>query len=185
MIMTNTRFVCSAGLCLIIGALIGLGSGVIQALSPAAPSSPAFNVRNDIVILSHLLVLIGVFGFARSGVAGNSWLAKIGLGLALLASFAFIPAEMAIQIRYALGEMLLGICAPLQGIGMVLAGIAVLRTGYWQGWPRFIPLLCGLYPFLVLIPVFAATGGPNFWAIAGAQVPYLLLGLAMRGSVKR
>lgn len=182
--MTNPHFVRWAGLCLIIGALIGLGSGILQALSPAAPSSSAFIVRNNIVSLSHLLVLIGVFGFARSGVAGNGWLAKVGLGIALLASFAFIPAEFIIQTRYALGEMLLGICAPLQGLGMTLSGIAVLRAGIWQGWPRVTPLLCGLYPFLVMIPVFAATGGPNFWAIAGVQVPYLLLGLALCGEVK-
>ncbi len=182
--MTNMRFVCWAGLSLIIGALIGLGSGILQAISPAAPPSPSFIFRNNIVVLSHLLVLIGVLGFARSGATGNGWLAKIGLGLALFASLAFIPSEIAIQIQYALGEMLLGICAPLQGLGMTLAGIAVLRAGRWHGWQRFIPLLCGLYPFLVLIPVFAATGGPNFWAIAGGQVPYLLLGLAMRGIVK-
>lgn len=179
--MINTRFVRWAGLSLIIGALIGLGSGILQALSPAAPSSPAFIVRNNIVILSHLLVFIGVLGFPQSGVAGNGWLAKVGLGLALLASLAFIPAEFIIQTRYALGEMLLGICAPLQGLGMTLAGIAVLRTGIWQGWPRFMPLLCGLYPFLVLIPVFVITGGPNFWAIAGVQVPYLLLSFALYG----
>lgn len=182
--MTTTRFVRWAGLCLIIGALLGLGSGILQALAPAAPASPAFIVRNNIVILSHLLVLIGVFGFARAGATGNRWLAKIGLGLVLFASLAFIPAEFIIQTRYDLGEMLLGICAPLQGLGMALAGIAVLRAGTWQGWQRFIPLLCGLYPFLVLIPVFAATGGPNFWAIAGVQVPYLLLGLALRGEVQ-
>lgn len=179
--MAHPRFVRSAGLSLIIGALIGLGSGMLQAISPVARPSPTFMIRNDIVILSHLLVLIGVLGFARSGTTGNSWLAKSGLGIALLASIAFIPSEIAIQIRYALGELLLGICAPLQGIGMTLAGIAVLRAGIWQGWQRFTPLLCGLYPFLVLIPIFAATGGPNFWAIAGVQVPYLLLGLALRG----
>lgn len=166
------------------GALTGLGSGILQALVPTAPGSPAFIFRNNIVILSHVLVLIGVLGFARSGVAGNSWLAKIGLGIALLASLAFIPAEFIIQTRYDLGEMLLGFCAPLQGLGMTLAGIAVLRAGTWLGWPRFTPLLCGLYPFLVMIPVFAATGGPNFWAIAGVQVTYLLLGLALFGVVK-
>lgn len=182
--MTNPHFARWTGLCLIIGALIGLGSGILQALSPTAPSSPAFIVRNNIVILSHLLVFIGVIGFARSGVAGNRWLAKVGLGLALFASLAFIPAEFIIQSRYELGEMLLGFCAPLQGLGMTLAGIAVLRAGSWQGWPRFTPLLCGLYPFLVLIPVFAATGGPNFWAIAGVQVPYLLLGFALYSLVK-
>ena len=74
--------------------------------------------------------------------------------------------------------LLLGICAPLQGLGLALMGIGVLRTGQWQGWYRFTPLLCGLYPFLVLIPAFAITGGPNFWAIAGAQMPFVLLGLA-------
>lgn len=182
--MTNTHFVRWAGVSLILGALIGLGSGILQALAPAVLGSSAFIFRNNIVILSHLLVLIGVLGFARSGVAGNSWLAKIGLGLALLASLVFIPAEFLIQTRYDLGEMLLGFCAPLQGLGMTLAGIAVLRAAIWQGWPRFTPLLCGLYPFLVMIPVFAATGGPNFWAIAGVQVPYLLLGLALYSVVK-
>lgn len=182
--MMNLRFVRWAALCLILGALIGLGSGILQGLAPAAPSSPAFIFRNNIVNLSHLLVLIGVLGFARSGAAGNGWLAQVGLGLALLASLAFIPAEFIIQSHYELGEMLLGFCAPLQGLGMLLAGIAVLRAGIWPGWPRFTPLLCGLYPFLVLIPVFAATGGPNFWAIAGVQVPYLLLGLVLYNVVK-
>ena len=77
--MTTTRFVHLAGFCLILGALIGLGSGILQVLAPTAPGSSAFISRNNIVILSHLLVLSGVLGFARSGAAGNSWLAQSGL----------------------------------------------------------------------------------------------------------
>jgi hypothetical protein len=126
-------------------------------------------------------VLIGVIGLARSGAAGNGgWLAKLGLSVTLVGSVLLIPFELLLLMNVALGELLLGFYAPLTGLGLLLTGIVVLRVGRWQGWQRFTPLICGLYPFLVLIPVFAASGGPNFWAIAGWQVPFVLLGLALR-----
>jgi hypothetical protein len=179
--MATARFVRSAGLWLIVGALIQLISASVQALSPVPPGSAQFVIRNVIVAISHVPVLIGIIGLVCSGAAGNGgWLAKLGLSVTLVGSALLIPFELMLLLNVALGEMLLGFYAPLTGLGLVLVGIATLRAGYWQGWRRFTPLLCGLYPFLVLIPVFAASGGPNFWAIAGWQVPFVLLGLALR-----
>jgi hypothetical protein len=39
--------------------------------------------------------------------------------------------------------------------------------------------LSGLNPIQVLIPAFAASGGPNFWAIAGWHVLFVRLGLVL------
>lgn len=76
--------------------------------------------------------------------------------------------------------MLLGLSALVQGLGLLLAGIAVLRAGSWRGWQRFTPLLCGLYTFLVLIPALALSPeGYNAWALAGWQIPFALLGVAL------
>lgn len=177
--MSTTRFVRSAGLWLIVGALIQLISASVQALFPVPPGSAQFALRNVIVAISHVPLLIGMVGLARSGAAGTGWLAKLGLGITLIGSVLLIPFELILLLNVALGEMLLGFYAPLTGLGLALVGIAVLRAKHWHGWQRFTPLLCGLYPFLILIPAFAASGGPNFWAIAGWQVPFVLLGLAL------
>jgi len=177
--MATARFVRSAGLWLIVGALIQLVSASVQAVFPVPPGSSQFVIRNGIVAISHVPVLIGMVGLSRSGAAGSGWLAKLGLGITLLGSALLIPFELTLLLNIALGELLLGLYAPLIGIGLVLMGMAVLRARRWPGWQRLVPLLCGLYPFLVLIPAFAASGGPNFWAIAGWQVPFVLLGLAL------
>jgi hypothetical protein len=178
--MQRTSAIRAAGLWCILGGIIQLASGIVQALDPAQPGTGAFVVRNLIVTISHGFVLLGVIGLAQSGAAGTSWLSRLGLGIALLGSFLFIPFELVLLARYALGEPLLGFCAPLAGLGLTLTGIAVLRARRWRGWRRFVPLLCGLYPFLVMIPAFAAVGGPNFWAIGGWGVPLALLGMALR-----
>ena len=78
-----------------------------------------------------------------------------------------------------LGGALLGLTALVQGLGLLLAGIAVLRAGRWSGWHRFTPLLCGLYTFVILIPALALSDGYNAWALAGWQIPFLLLGVAL------
>lgn len=179
--MSSVRFIRTAGGWLIIGALIQLISAGVQALSPVPPGSSQFVIRNVIVAISHVPVLIGIIGLARSGAAGSGgWLAKLGLSITLVGSALLIAFELILLMNVALGELLLGFYTPLTGLGLLLTGIAVLRAGHWQGWQRFAPLICGLYPFLILIPAFAASGGPNFWAIAGWQVPFMLLGLALR-----
>jgi hypothetical protein len=64
-------------------------------------------------------------------------------------------------------------------VGMLLAGILVLRAGRWEGKGRFTPLLCGLYPLVVLIPAFVIFGDGNMPAIVGFGVVWALFGAAV------
>ncbi|MGM9511612.1 hypothetical protein ACS5NO_28000 [Larkinella sp. GY13] len=69
--------------------------------------------------------------------------------------------------------------AILNAIGMVLVGIAVWRAGRWRGWQRWMPLLTGLYPLVVMFPVLAITGHPprlliNLWGLVWALLGYAL-----------
>jgi hypothetical protein len=136
-------------------------------------------IMQGTVIIANTLVLIGVIGLARSGAAGEGWLAKVRLGIAVLASALFLPFEVLVAVNEELGGALLGLTALVQGLGLLLAGIAVLRAGRWSHWHRFTPPLCGLYTFLVLIPALALSNGYNAWALAGWQIPFLLLGVAL------
>jgi hypothetical protein len=177
--MSSSSFVHTAGRSLIIGALLGIGVGIKEALFPTPFGTLQNVIMQGIVIIANTLVLIGVIGLARSGAAGESWLAKVGLGIAVLASALFLPFEVLVTVNEELGGPLLGLTAMLQGLGLLLAGIAVLRAGCWSHWRRFTPLLCGLYTFLILIPALALSDGYNAWALAGWQIPFLLLGFAL------
>jgi hypothetical protein len=178
--MESSRFVRSAGLGLIVGSLIGVGIGVKEAFAPTPFGTLENAVMQGIVIVANTLTLIGVLGLVRSGAAGEGWLARVGLGIALAASVLFLPFEVVVAVNLDIGGPALGLCALFQGLGLLLAGVAVLRAGRWYGWRRFTPLLCGLYTFLVLIPALALSSeGYNAWALAGWQIPFLLLGVAL------
>jgi len=177
--MPGSSFVRTAGLWLIAGSIIGIGVGVKEALFPTPFGTVQNVIMQAIVIIANTLVLIGVIGLVRSGAAGDSRLAKIGLVVAVLASALFLPFEVLVAVNEELGGALLGLTALVQGLGLLLAGIAVLRAGRWSGWHRFTPLLCGLYTFVILIPALALSNGYNAWALAGWQIPFLLLGVAL------
>jgi uncharacterized membrane protein (DUF2068 family) len=178
--MEAGRFVRNSGGWLVVGSLIGIGIGIKEAFAPTPFGTFENAVMQGIVIVVNTLTLVGVLGLVRSGAAGTGWLAKLGLLLAVLASALFLPFEVLVAINLELGGMLLGLSALVQGLGLLLAGIAVLRAGRWRGWPRFTPLLCGLYTFLVLIPALALSPeGYNAWALAGWQIPFALLGGAL------
>ncbi|MGL4649497.1 MAG: hypothetical protein ACRC1H_08805 [Caldilineaceae bacterium] len=178
--MQDDRFVRIAGIGLVLGSVIGAGVGVSEANNPTSPGTTGFLISQLVVIVVNTLTLVGLIGLARSGAAGDGRLAKVGLGLAVVASALFVPLELYLFVNLDLGGMLLGISSMLQAVGLLLAGIAVLRAGIWSGWHRFTPLLCGLYTFLVLIPaLMLAPTGYNGWALAGWQVPFLLMGIAL------
>lgn len=178
--MGNSGFVRTAGMWLMVGSLLGIGIGTKEAFAPTPFGTLENVIMQGIVIIANTLTLIGVVGLARSGAAGEGWLARIGLGIALVASALFLPFEVLVAFNLELGGMLLGMSALAQGFGLLLTGIAVLRARRWKGWQRFTPLLCGLYTFLVLIPALALSPeGYNAWALLGWQIPFFLLGVVL------
>ena len=53
------------------------------------------------------------------------------------------------------------------GLGMIMAGIAVVRAGTWSGVRRLLPLLVGVSILVPATPVMIITGGvPDLLALA-------------------
>jgi hypothetical protein len=91
----------------------------------------------------------------------------------------FALAELVLIFDFATARTLFGIATPLHGVGMIGIGIAVLMSKRWQSRHSSMPLLCGLYPFAILLPAFVLSGGMNFYALAGWSLLFLLLGVAL------
>jgi hypothetical protein len=79
------------------------------------------------------------------------------------------------------GETLHPISVPLTGLGMLLTGVATLRTHRWHGWHRLTPLLCGIVPFAVELPGFIAFGDSTalHYFIACTWTAWLILVTAL------
>jgi hypothetical protein len=193
----TTRFIRTAALCCLIGGIIAtLGAAVTALLPSAVPltdaSSPytlvVYRYTQILWAISYALIVVGIVGVARTGAVGSSWLGKIGLWLAILgkgaltvgnASFAFFATATMTDAPIVFLDSLMGIASLVTALGLVLAGIVVLRVGQWQAWHRFIPLLCGLFVLVVLLPVLILELTVIQWPIAGWAACFVLLGIAL------
>lgn len=155
--------------------MLGVPLAHLQARDPIPTAVLGLNAA------SHLLLLLGVFGLARSGAAGTTrWargglvLAAAGLAVLTLAEFvAMVSPPTAVPMYFAAS---LAIAA-----GMIVAGIGVARANRWAGWRRFTPLASGLFVPLVLFPAFGLPGYAPHYAIALWGGCWLLLGLSLLG----
>jgi hypothetical protein len=156
--------------------ILGIPLAALEAREPVPWTAAAPNA------ISHLLTLVGVVGLARLGAAGRGRLAAVGLVGALLglvvitlAEFVSVTNESSAVAFYSSGTL-------LTALGLILAGIAMLRSGRWAGWQRFTPLACGLFLPLIVIPALSIPGLPGFvphYAVGLWGVCWLLLGLAL------
>lgn len=165
--------------------LIGLAGGILTVLGAGYEqifglwensTQDGFFVVEAVAIV---LTIAAVIGLLRSDVTTNLAtrlaLRAAALGLAVFAAGHFLAGFHLASHDTAL--------MPVGGIfstvGMLLAGILVLRAGRWEGKGRFTPLLCGLYPLVVLIPAFVIFGDGNMPAIVGFGVVWALFGAAV------
>jgi hypothetical protein len=116
-------------------------------------SSAAFVPVSLAYTIFHVLVILGLLGFARSGVTGTGRGARLGAALAVAGTAALAASELAsIPIRHAhtadtaawLVGLGFGLGCLLMAIGFLTAGAATLRAGVWQGPSRFAPLAAGV-----------------------------------------
>jgi hypothetical protein len=129
--------------------------------------------------ISHVLLAAGVLGLARTGAPGRGGLATAGVGLTLLGLAVLIVAEAISQVNQDTAGLFYSSATLLMLLGLILLGIAVLRTGRWTSWRRFTPLVCGLYILLIMAPSFALPGFASNYAIGVWGVCWLLLGVAL------
>lgn len=180
--MANAGRIRIAGMVCIVGSVLWVIVLLADVLAHQTVygSTASYRIWEGLLILVQALLLFSVAGLAWSGAAGTGWLGRIGLGVALLGRTSFLLAEILSFARGKDDEIFLPLGAVLTAIGMLLFGIAVVRAHRWNGWHRFAPLLAGIYPFIFMFPILAATGTPPEATIALWGIPWLLLGLAMR-----
>ena len=193
----DTKSLRTAGISCIVGATATtLGGIVVQGIvQPATTvsdhrwsypwSSGALVPISILWAFLHVLVFVGVLGFARSGVAGHSRSARLGTGLALAGTALLFVGELAsIPIRDQhtddTGAVIVGgifaVAVLLTAVGFLAAGVAALRARLWQSWRRFTPLAAGIVSG-ALVGVNVTKALPTGVAIYGLCL--LALGVAL------
>ncbi|MBG0830324.1 hypothetical protein HS041_21395 [Planomonospora sp. ID67723] len=166
---------------LIIGGLLQAAAGVCGALVPPL----GFDTRSPVwwtvfLALMHVPQAAGFFLLARSPQAVPSAAGRMGLWTTAMAVAAFVPAELTALVSADAAGTVFAIVTPVAGLGLLVAGAATVRRGHRPGAGRFVPLIAGLYVFVVLIPSLAAFGPvAAVLAIAGWGVCFALLGAAV------
>jgi hypothetical protein len=134
----------------------------------------------------HLLVFVGLLGFARSGLAGPSRSVRLGATLALVGTALLFVGELgSILIRdqrtddtgAVIVGAIFGIASLLTAAGFLAAGIATLRARLWRGWRRFTPLSAGIATCVLLGLDSTTKALPTGVAIYGLCL--LALGVAL------
>jgi len=135
--------------------------GIVQPASDVSDEMWSYPWSSDALVpvslgyaAFHVLVFVGFLGFARSGVAGPGRSAHVGTVVALTGTAVLFAAEVlsipiAEQRMDDTGAGLVGACfglgSLLSAIGFIVAGIATVRAGRWDGWRRFVPLATGIW----------------------------------------
>lgn len=193
----DTKSLRTAGISCIVGAAATtLGGIVVQGIVQPATTVPDHRwsypwsggalVPVSILWASlHVLVFVGLLGFARSGVAGHTRSARLGTTLALVGTALLFVGELAsIPIRDQrtddTGAVIVGalfaLAILLTAVGFLAAGIATVQARLWQGWRRFTPLTAGIVT-LALLGVNVTKALPTGVAIYGLCL--VALGVAL------
>jgi hypothetical protein len=149
-----------------VAALItGLATVYTLALLLGVPDPDWAYLARGIIHIGELAALVAV---GLSGAAGTGLLGRLGLGIAGLGEPMLAVAEVITGSAPGASDTLFAIAPNLVGIGLILAGIAVIRTGLWTGWRRYVTLVLGIYVFVVMTPVIIVAGGPPAVPAIGA-----------------
>jgi hypothetical protein len=154
-----------------VDALLGMA---IPALAYDAPPVWWDAVLRAVLHLGQLAAAIAV---SRAGLAGNWIYARIGLVLWILGSIAFAVGELVYLVARGPSDMVFQVGSVAMLVGMVMAGVGVLRARRWTGPGRFLPLITGLY--IVPLTMAIITTDAALAALAGYSVLWLLLGLSL------
>ncbi len=174
MATSNIDSLRKAGIACIAGALItaigATASQIAQASTAVSDelwsypwSSGTFVAVSLLWGIAHVLIFIGLLGLRRSGLAGPTRAAAVGLALALTGTALLLVGELtSLPFRDqnvddtgpGVVGAVFGLGTILSAIGLILAGKATLQAGLWQDWRRFTPLVTGIWTLVLVGLVF-------------------------------
>ena len=193
----SERFRVSGAWALVAAGVTGAAAAVLLGFIPPAVgtdrfsfplSSEAFVGIQLFFFLHHLALAWGLFVVWRSGFAGTGLLTRIGgassvISMSLLAVLELVSAtaanlaSSASTVTAILGVY--GVLSLLNGVALIVFGIAAARSRRGSGLLRFLPLALGIY---VIVPLTPALFGPFViarLAIGGWMVLFAVLGWAL------
>jgi hypothetical protein len=191
---SNEAFIHRAGAVCLGAGLVGAASGIFLAVVPAHVGEDMYSYPLDagpfaaiqvFFFLQHLALALGLVGLWRARVLGPGRLGAWGLagalaGMGLLAAVELVAISAANAAypspRTDMLDALYGVSSVLIGIGMTLAGIAVLRAGRWTGWRGALVLVTGVYVFAPLTPALLGPFVLARLAITGWMLLFAALG---------
>ncbi|MGB4777187.1 hypothetical protein [Microbacterium sp.] len=182
--MSGRTFALLAGAATSCAGLLQLVGDTVYAIDRVYPGDPGFAFANLVAAVWHVLLLIGVLALPSVGGERFGRLGRAGTIVAAIGMVTLISAEIATQVAGAIPVPLIAASAPLTGIGLVLAGVALLRDPR----RRFLAvaaLATGVYALAVIVPTSVGPGGANYFVIAGWGALWLLLGIGIIGSALR
>lgn len=156
------------------GGALWLAAGLLH-----DPAGWRFDTASILWLAADAVLLVGILGLLRRRLHGTSRLGTAALAGALVARVAFAAGEVATLVQGHDDNPFIPIGAMLTAVTMTVYGVIVLRRRTVAGAVRFAFLAMGLYPFLVMFPALAASGGePNMVLVGLWGVPTALVGLA-------
>lgn len=186
-----------AGIVCLVAGLLGAASGVFLAVVEPSVDDGRFSypltARGFVAIqiwfvIQHLGLLAGQVAVWTSGAAGRGRLARAGhllatggmVVLALMEAVATAAADSAYPSpRTDLLDIGYGISSTAIGVGLVLLGVAVVRTHAWTDRGRWLPLFVGVWTFVVVFPAMmsgflGARLGISSWMLCYAALGWYL-----------
>jgi hypothetical protein len=178
--MTTTRPVAAPTLALIsaAAAAIGIIDGILGVAIPAlAYDGPPLWWNSTLLAMMHLGQVAAAVAVSQARLAGSGVTARAGLVLWILGGLGFAVGELVYLVAGGASDVVFQIASITTLVGMVLAGVGVLRTGRWAGAGRFLPLITGLYLIPLTVVIIATDAA--LVALTGYSVLWLLLGVSL------
>jgi hypothetical protein len=193
----STRTIRRAGAICCVAALAGTASGIYLAVKHPDVGTGRFSFPQDAgefatiqvwFVVQHLGLLLGLLALGWSGVVPATRLGRAGyvgtlasmLGLTVMEAVAISARSAstdsttatAVGAGYAIVSFAFG-------VSLVAMGVAIVRAGTWQGWPRWLVLVMGVWVFFPMFPALATMTDGARLAISGWMLLFAAMGLAL------
>lgn len=152
---------------------------VIFILFNTLPGNPAEKQFGDIIFsIGHVSILFSMLLLHKLNLNGSGFWKKFALLIPVFGSLSYIGGVISLSTGAPI-IILFPLGAFLNGLGMLIIGIQVIKAGKLKQWKRFTPLLVGLYPFAFMFPIVIITGSPSMLAILLWGIPWAIMGWAL------